>query len=75
MMKFLEVLELDSSKTSRLMNVFESSSIRGRRVSIYGSLGDMWLAIINGMCQNINGGTLYTILQGTHDLIIYSALI
>ena len=41
MMKFLEVLELDSSKTSRLMKVFESSSIRGRRVSIYGSLGDM----------------------------------
>jgi len=71
----MKFLELDSSKTSRLLNVFESPSIRERRVSIYGGLGDMWLAIINGMCHNINGETLYTVLQGAHDLIIYSALI
>ena len=38
-LKFLEALEFDFRRVSRLLNVLESPPIRLRKVSIYKSLG------------------------------------
>ena len=38
-LKFLEALEFDFGRVSRLLNVLESPPIRLRKVSIYKSLG------------------------------------
>ena len=77
MLKFLEILEFDSSKVSRLLNMFPCDSRKPLFIGVLGWCDDTWLTLTIDTHHNLNGWTFMSCsLRNTwHYLISKSVFI